>query len=152
MFINTPVAKFGSSVRWGSDSVVPRLPTGRVWYPRADVLQCEKRVGVGLQRQHGGRQRADPGVLLPVWLPVQLQPHPTGSGTKFILCITEYVNWNPQGILWTPVKDDTHWCDVLWPRMLFVLYPYLYRLYGGWYHSGRCGAASMGERWPPGVH
>lgn len=68
--------------RWvrGSHGAVPRLPTGRVRYRRAHVLQREKRMGVGLQRQHGGRQRADPGVLLLARLPDQLQPHPAGSG------------------------------------------------------------------------
>lgn len=70
----------------GSDSVLSALLTGRVWYPRADVLQYKERVGVCLKRQHGGRQRADPGVLLPARLPDQLQPNPARSAF-WILCV-----------------------------------------------------------------
>lgn len=59
----------------------PLLHAGRLWHRRADVLQREERVGVVLQRQHGRRPGADPGVLLPARLPAQLQPHPAGSDT-----------------------------------------------------------------------
>lgn len=56
--------------------------SGRVRYPRAHVLQREERVGVCIQRQHGGRQRTHSRVFLPAGLPAQLQPHAAGSDTQ----------------------------------------------------------------------
>ena len=90
----------------GSDSVVPRrLPAGRLWYPGADVLQCEEGVGVGLQRQHGRRQRADPRVLLPARLPAQLQPHAAGSVPKIILWVSKWTteSRNNRHLTWSCV-------------------------------------------------
>lgn len=83
----------------GSDRVLSALLTGRVWYPRADVLQYKERVGVCLKRQHGGRQRADPGVLLPARLPDQLQPNPARSAF-WILCVPNVRKWKQKNVKW----------------------------------------------------
>lgn len=82
-----------------SDRVLSALLTGRVWYPRADVLQYKERVGVCLKRQHGGRQRADPGVLLPARLPDQLQPNPARSAF-WILCVPNVRKWKQKNVKW----------------------------------------------------
>lgn len=94
-----PKEKFISVMFCGSDRVLSALLTGRVWYPRADVLQYKERVGVCLKRQHGGRQRADPGVLLPARLPDQLQPNPARSAF-WILCVPNIHKWKQKNVKW----------------------------------------------------
>lgn len=60
------------------------LPGRSFWSGRQDVPQCTWSLVLCLQTQHGWRQRANTRVLLPAWVPAQLQQFWLGS-----------VKWDP---------------------------------------------------------